>query len=129
MVVNTVMTIGRKRPVVSASTSGRPKPSAVNISLANARQHEAMMEARHIANEASANLKSAMDALAIANAENGMLRRRIEELESENARLLEFQVAHMSASKASKDQSNGKEGKGRHRRNKDALPSVEGSGM
>ena len=131
MVINPVIEIGR-RHVGPAVSAGRPKPSIVNISHANARQHEALLEARHRANAATETLKSAADALSVANAEHERLRKRIRELETElvkaNAciRDLEGTITRMNAQIANantpstEDQSTGK--RGRRRKNKDALP-------
>lgn len=118
MVVNTVMEIGRRHP--AAVVSARPRPSVVNITSANVRHHEAMIEARRRANAAAEDLKSAMNALSVANAENDRLRKRVSELEAENARLLGMKTS--DAAKETQDQPTGKRGRRRKNVEADALP-------
>ena len=82
MQVNTVIEVGRRNPASKIPTQPR-RVSAVNLTGATLRQHAKVVEARRHANALNADLRSAVEALACANAENDRLRCRVVDLTAE----------------------------------------------
>lgn len=79
MVIDTVVQIGNRR-VVATNTASRPRPTVANLSGEAMRHHEQIVEYRQRVNALSADLESATQALAAANAEIARLHSEITEL-------------------------------------------------
>ena len=79
MVIDTVVQIGNRR-VVATKTASRPRPTVANLSGEAMRHHEQIVEYRQRVNTLSADLESATQALAAANAEIARLHSEIIEL-------------------------------------------------
>ena len=106
MVVNSIIEIAHKRvPPIQLSRQAMqrvnvlPRARVVNISKDEMRRQEAIAEARNSAKFVRADLKSAVNVLSAANAENDRLAKRVKELESEvlfTRKELESEIARLS---------------------------------
>ena len=79
MIIDTDIKIGNRR-VVATKVASRPRPTVTNLSGDAMRYHEQIVEYRHRVNTLSADLESATQALAAANAEIARLYNEITEL-------------------------------------------------
>ena len=111
MVIDTVVQIGNRR-VVATKTASRPRPTVANLSGEAMRHHEQIVEYRQRVNALSADLESATQALAAANAEIARLHSEITELATTyDKQMKQLKAQLQSAENKAKSEKSEKSGK------------------